>query len=236
MDFQALLDGIDRDLRPELGREGRVASYIPALARVPAAQFGIALRTCAGEEAARRRQRGAVLDPERLQAVRAHPGDAPARRRALGADPPRAVGQPVQLAAAARERAGHPAQSVHQRRRDRRVRPAAQRPRRRRQGEPARDAFRPRRRGDRLRRRGRGVGGGHRLSQRRPRQLHEELRQDRQRRRRRARLLLPPVRAADELPPAGEGGRLPLPRRRPSRGRRRLARWSANARRAASTP
>ncbi len=52
MDFQALLDGIDRDLRPELGREGRVASYIPALARVPAAQFGIALRTCAGEEAA----------------------------------------------------------------------------------------------------------------------------------------------------------------------------------------
>ena len=51
MDFQALLDGIDRDLRPELGREGRVATYIPALARVPAAQFGIALRTCAGEEA-----------------------------------------------------------------------------------------------------------------------------------------------------------------------------------------
>ena len=51
MDFQALLDGIDADLRPELGREGRVASYIPALARVPAAQFGIALRTCAGEEA-----------------------------------------------------------------------------------------------------------------------------------------------------------------------------------------
>ena len=52
MNFQTLLDGIDRDLRPELGREGRVASYIPALARVPAAQFGIALRTCAGEEAA----------------------------------------------------------------------------------------------------------------------------------------------------------------------------------------
>ena len=51
MDFQALLDGIDADLRPELGREGRVASYIPALARVPAAQFGMALRTCDGEEA-----------------------------------------------------------------------------------------------------------------------------------------------------------------------------------------
>jgi len=52
MDFQALLDRIDADLRPELGREGKVASYIPALARVPAAQFGIALRTCTGEQAA----------------------------------------------------------------------------------------------------------------------------------------------------------------------------------------
>ncbi len=52
MDFQSLLEGIDADLRPELGREGQVASYIPALARVRVAQFGIALRTCAGEEAA----------------------------------------------------------------------------------------------------------------------------------------------------------------------------------------
>ena len=52
MDFQALLDGIDTDLRPELGKAGKVASYIPALARVPATQFGIALRTCEGEEAA----------------------------------------------------------------------------------------------------------------------------------------------------------------------------------------
>ena len=52
MDFQALLDRIDADLRPLLGQEGKVASYIPALARVPVAQFGIALRTCAGEEAA----------------------------------------------------------------------------------------------------------------------------------------------------------------------------------------
>src|SRR5580765_3271798 len=114
MDFQALLDGIDADLRPGLGREGRVASYIPALARVPAAQFGIALRTCAGEEAAAG-DSGAVLAPERLQAVLADPGDAPARRCALGTHPPRALGQPVQLAAAARERAGHTAQSVHQR-------------------------------------------------------------------------------------------------------------------------
>ncbi len=51
MDFQSLLDRIDAELRPQLGQEGKVASYIPALARVPVAQFGIALRTCAGEEA-----------------------------------------------------------------------------------------------------------------------------------------------------------------------------------------
>ena len=52
MDFQAILDEIDAELRPRLGQEGKVASYIPALARVKAAQFGIALRTCAGVEAA----------------------------------------------------------------------------------------------------------------------------------------------------------------------------------------
>ena len=52
MDFQAILDEIDAALRPRLGQEGKVASYIPALARVEAGQFGIALRTCAGVEAA----------------------------------------------------------------------------------------------------------------------------------------------------------------------------------------
>jgi glutaminase len=52
MNFQKLLDGIDADVRLLLGAEGRVASYIPALARVPVRQFGIALRTCDGEEAA----------------------------------------------------------------------------------------------------------------------------------------------------------------------------------------
>ena len=52
MTYQFLLDEIAAELSPQAGREGQVASYIPALARVPAAQFGIALRTCAGEEAA----------------------------------------------------------------------------------------------------------------------------------------------------------------------------------------
>ncbi|WP_422018678.1 glutaminase [Roseateles sp.] len=53
MDFQAILDDIDAELRPLLATAGgTVASYIPALARVSPRQFGIALRTCAGETAA----------------------------------------------------------------------------------------------------------------------------------------------------------------------------------------
>jgi glutaminase len=51
MQFQPILDEIAATLRPELGRAGQVASYIPALARVPAERFGIALRTCEGETA-----------------------------------------------------------------------------------------------------------------------------------------------------------------------------------------
>ena len=51
MNFQPLLDEIDEEIRPLLGQGGTVASYIPALARVPAQQFGIALRTCRGDEA-----------------------------------------------------------------------------------------------------------------------------------------------------------------------------------------
>lgn len=53
MDFQLILDEINAELRPQLGTAGgKVASYIPALARVSPLQFGIALRTCAGEVAA----------------------------------------------------------------------------------------------------------------------------------------------------------------------------------------
>ncbi|HEY8359637.1 MAG TPA: glutaminase [Ramlibacter sp.] len=51
MQFQPLLEEIVATLQPELGVAGRVADYIPALARVPAEQFGIALRTVEGEEA-----------------------------------------------------------------------------------------------------------------------------------------------------------------------------------------
>lgn len=52
MDFQLILDQINTELRPQLGQGGKVAGYIPALARVSPLQFGIALRTCAGETAA----------------------------------------------------------------------------------------------------------------------------------------------------------------------------------------
>ncbi len=53
MDFQPILDEINDELRPLLPQVGgKVASYIPALARVSPQQFGIALRTCAGETAA----------------------------------------------------------------------------------------------------------------------------------------------------------------------------------------
>ena len=52
MDFQAVLNDITQEITPLLGAGGQVASYIPALARVSPLQFGIALRTCDGQEAA----------------------------------------------------------------------------------------------------------------------------------------------------------------------------------------
>ncbi|MBC7621391.1 MAG: glutaminase [Candidatus Saccharibacteria bacterium] len=51
MDYQAILDEINAQIRPLLGAAGHVASYIPALARVSPLQFGIALRTGSGLEA-----------------------------------------------------------------------------------------------------------------------------------------------------------------------------------------
>jgi glutaminase len=51
MKFQPVLDQINTEIRPLLGREGAVACYIPGLARVPMEQFGIALHTREGQEA-----------------------------------------------------------------------------------------------------------------------------------------------------------------------------------------
>ena len=52
MQFQTILEEINGEIRPLLGKGGAVATYIPALARVSPLQFGIALRTCDGAEAA----------------------------------------------------------------------------------------------------------------------------------------------------------------------------------------
>ncbi len=52
MQFQPVLDAIAEELRPHRGRLGKVADYIEPLAEVPIDRFGIALRTCDGQEAA----------------------------------------------------------------------------------------------------------------------------------------------------------------------------------------
>lgn len=52
MNLQYVLEDIVNTLRPLVGQQGRVANYIPALARVPAERFGLALRTASGDEAA----------------------------------------------------------------------------------------------------------------------------------------------------------------------------------------
>ena len=47
-DLQAILDDIHRDLSPRFG-EGKVATYIPQLARVDPARFGMAALQRVGE-------------------------------------------------------------------------------------------------------------------------------------------------------------------------------------------
>lgn len=67
-DFQPILDQINAAIRPLLAsveQHARVASYIPALARVPAARFGIALRTRDGAEA----NAGDAAEPFSVQSV-----------------------------------------------------------------------------------------------------------------------------------------------------------------------
>ncbi|WP_418315790.1 glutaminase [Piscinibacter sakaiensis] len=64
LDATAVLDGINAEVRPMLG-EGRVARYIPALARVPIDQFGIALSGIGGDDAAA----GDATTPFSIQSV-----------------------------------------------------------------------------------------------------------------------------------------------------------------------
>ncbi len=51
MNFAAIVHDIADALHPHAGEQGHVATYIPALARVPADRFGIALHTVDGVEA-----------------------------------------------------------------------------------------------------------------------------------------------------------------------------------------
>ncbi len=51
MEFQPILDDIAATLAPERGRHGQVATYIPALARIDARHFGLALVTADGQTA-----------------------------------------------------------------------------------------------------------------------------------------------------------------------------------------
>ena len=51
LNFAAILHDIAVALHPHAGEQGHVATYIPALARVPADRFGIALHTVDGIEA-----------------------------------------------------------------------------------------------------------------------------------------------------------------------------------------
>lgn len=64
MDYQRIVEDIGREVRPLFGR-GRVADYIPALARVPREKFGMAVVTVDGEEAAA----GDAAEPFSIQSI-----------------------------------------------------------------------------------------------------------------------------------------------------------------------
>ena len=64
MDYQSILEVIVDEVRPMCGT-GKVADYIPALAGVPASQFGIALCTVDGQQASA----GAATMPFSIQSI-----------------------------------------------------------------------------------------------------------------------------------------------------------------------
>ncbi len=64
MDLQRVVESVARDVAPYV-EEGEVATYIPALARVDKAQFGIAVRTVDGRES----YAGQALTPFSIQSI-----------------------------------------------------------------------------------------------------------------------------------------------------------------------
>lgn len=72
-DIQAIVDSIYDSMVPRLG-EGKVADYIPELAKVDPNQFGIAITTVDGTTYTAWQCAHAVFDPEHFQGLHADAG------------------------------------------------------------------------------------------------------------------------------------------------------------------
>ena len=87
---------VRRDMEAHLGR-GKVADYIPALARVDPRNFAIAIVTCDGRTAEAGGRASALFDPEHLQGLHPDHGAEQAGRRSVGAGRARALRLALQL-------------------------------------------------------------------------------------------------------------------------------------------
>jgi hypothetical protein len=100
MDLQDMLEQVRAEIAPSVG-EGAVADYIPGLASVDPQQFGMAVASNDGEVHVVGDCRCLVLGPEHFQSLQPRACGGERRRSDLATSVARALGQPVQLAAAA---------------------------------------------------------------------------------------------------------------------------------------
>ena len=199
-------------MMPRAEPRGKVADYIPELAKVDPTQLRHRGRHGRRRGLRRRRCRDRLLDPEHLQGLHADAGARQGRRRPVEAGRARAVGHRLQLDRPARARAGMPRNPFINAGAIVVSRPGPGRPRAAR------------------RRSARSCGScailaddetiaidhevarseaADRLPQFRARQFHALLRQAATSGRAGARRLFPPMRAGDELPPARQGRPVP---------------------------
>ena len=233
MDLAAIIARIVDEMRNAPDR-GTVARYIPSLAGVDPAQFGIAIVTADGEtitggDADTGFSIQSISKVFSLTLALGKVGGS-----AVGARRPRAFGQRLQLDRPIGGRERYPAQPVHQCRCDRAGRRQSRRPhaaRGDRRARPVRSLHRIRRR-HRDRRDSRPFRGADRRTQPRARPFHEVLRHDPACAGSRARHLFPRLFDRNELPPTCAGRALPDVRRASPRGR---SRWSRPSARAASS-
>ena len=94
MDLQSLLDEIRENLRDKENR-GKVADYIPELAKADIRKFGIAIATTGGEVFGSGYR--TIFDPEHLQDFHTDAGSGQTWRLALESRWPRTLGVRVQL-------------------------------------------------------------------------------------------------------------------------------------------